>query len=174
MFEANTQTLTDQLPSVDHITFERIDPAYRRVSLITVMIIMLILLISFGVALYLIEGLRTPVFVWIFVTIWTLITVFWVYLVYQDYHTTGYAIRDKDLVYKSGIFYRNMVVVPFNRVQHCEISQGPVSRYFGLSSLTVYTAGGSSSDVDIDGLTTENAYKLKQFLTTKISVDEEE
>ena len=52
------------------------------------------------------------------------------------FHYMGYALREKDISYRSGWLWRSMVTVPFNRVQHCEIKQGLIDRRFGLSRLT--------------------------------------
>jgi uncharacterized protein len=174
MYQANTQIFVDQLPTIDDIKYENIERAHRKVSLISVGIIMSFILVAIILLTIFADDDRLTLLSYILATGWIVITTLWIYLCYQDYHTTGYAIREKDVVYKSGIFFKSITIVPYNRVQHCEISQGPVSRYFGLSSLTIYTAGGSSTEVDIDGLSTETAYKLKQYLMTKISVDEEE
>jgi hypothetical protein len=38
-----------------------------------------------------------------------------------------------------------------------------------LSSLSVYTAGDSSDDLVIKGITKKKALKIKEFITTKIN-----
>lgn len=85
-----------------------------------------------------------------------------------------YAIREKDVMYKKGLIWRTSIIIPFNRVQHAEVHQGPLDRLFSLSQLKVYTAGGSSSDLIIPGLRPHEANKLKHFILTKTSSDEEE
>ncbi|MGB4960930.1 MAG: PH domain-containing protein, partial [Saprospiraceae bacterium] len=86
----------------------------------------------------------------------------------------GYALRERDILFKSGVFFRSVIVIPFNRVQHCEIEQGPINRFFDLAVLSLYTAGGSSSDLKIPGLTMRMANNLKSFITDKVAIDEEE
>ncbi|HEY3385534.1 MAG TPA: PH domain-containing protein, partial [Saprospiraceae bacterium] len=71
---------------------------------------------------------------------------------------------EKDITYKSGWLWKSMVTVPFNRVQHCDLRQGLLDRRFGLSKLTIYTAGGQSTDLMIPGLLPETAEKLKTFI----------
>lgn len=77
----------------------------------------------------------------------------------------GYALREHDISYKTGLLFFSITSVPFNRVQHCEVSQSPLARLFDLGSVKVYTAGGSSSDLNISGLTKENAHKLREHIT---------
>ena len=86
----------------------------------------------------------------------------------------GYAIRQRDIIYKKGWLWKSVTTVPFNRVQHCDIKQGLIERQFNLSSLNVYTAGGQNSDLTIPGLEFEMAEKYKAFILKTISSDEEE
>ena len=58
-----------------------------------------------------------------------------------------------------------MTSVPFNRIQHTEVTQGPLGRLFDLAKVKVYTAGGSSSDITIVGLNEKNAHQLKDHIT---------
>jgi len=44
-----------------------------------------------------------------------------------------------------------------------------LAKIFKLSSVKVYTAGGSSSDLSVPGLTVSDAQKLKAFISKKIS-----
>jgi len=76
----------------------------------------------------------------------------------------GYAVREKDITFKSGWLWRSVTTVPFNRVQHCDLKQGMLDRRFGLSKLTIYTAGGQSTDLMIPGLLPETAEKLKTYI----------
>jgi len=92
----------------------------------------------------------------------------------KSYDYQGYAIRDKDIIYKTGIFFRSSLIIPFNRIQHCEIEQGPIDRLFGLAELSLFTAGGSGSDLKIPGLAQDRANSLKNYITNKVAQDEEE
>lgn len=74
----------------------------------------------------------------------------------------GYALRVHDIVFRTGLFWRKTTVLPFDRVQHAEVTQGPLQRRFGLSTLKFFTAGGSSVDLQIEGLLTEDAERLRE------------
>jgi membrane protein YdbS with pleckstrin-like domain len=43
-----------------------------------------------------------------------------------------------------------------------------VSRYFGLAKIQIFTAGGSSSDLEIPGIEKEQAENIKQLVMGKI------
>ena len=79
----------------------------------------------------------------------------------------GFSIREKDVIYKSGLIFRKIIHIPFNRVQHCEVNQGILDRYLGLAKLKIYTAGGSKSDLTIPGMKNEDAMNLKSFILKK-------
>jgi membrane protein YdbS with pleckstrin-like domain len=79
----------------------------------------------------------------------------------------GYALREHDIAYRSGLFWRKVVVLPFNRVQHVEVASGPLQRRFGLATLKFYTAGGSSVDLKIEGLLAPDAEKLRAHILAR-------
>lgn len=91
-----------------------------------------------------------------------------------EFKKKSYALRQKDIIYEKGLFWRSSTVIPFNRVQHCEVSQGPIDRFYNLSELKIFTAGGASSDLTIGGLLPETANRIKDFIVTKTVLDEEE
>ena len=79
----------------------------------------------------------------------------------------GYALRERDIAFKSGLLWRSVTVVPFNRVQHAATGSGMLDRNFGLATLTVFTAGGSSGDLHIAGLGAERAERLRTYVVAK-------
>lgn len=85
-----------------------------------------------------------------------------------DVRRRGYVVRDKDIVYKSGVLWRSVKAVPYNRVQHAETASGPVDRRFDLARLTIFTAGGSGGDVQISGLDGELAERLRAHIVGKL------
>ena len=80
----------------------------------------------------------------------------------------GYAVRDKDIVYKSGVFWRSVTTIPFNRIQHVEKSSTPLDRKFNLATLQLFTAGGTGGDLNIHGLPAKTAEKLRTFILNKV------
>ena len=84
----------------------------------------------------------------------------------------GYLVRENDISFQRGIIIFKSISIPFNRIQHVEVNQGIMAKMFHLSSVKIYTAGGSSSDLSIPGLPVNDAQKLKAFLSEKISAHE--
>jgi len=74
---------------------------------------------------------------------------------------TRYLLRELDVHVQRGLWWRKTTSVGINRVQHLELTQGPLERMLGLSRLILYTAGGIQSDLVIPGLATKTAAQLK-------------
>lgn len=88
-------------------------------------------------------------------------------LALMQFRVKTYALREQDVAYRSGLVFRKTVLLPFNRVQHMEVTSGPLQRKFGLASLKFFTAGGASVDLKISGLESAEAEKLRAFILSK-------
>lgn len=80
----------------------------------------------------------------------------------------GYALRDRDILYRSGVFWHTVSAIPFNRIQHVEKSSTPLDRRFNLSTLQLFTAGGSSGDLKIHGMPAAVAEDMRTFILDKV------
>lgn len=170
LFE-NSPVNISALPSTENITFNKLASGFLWVMIIRSNIFYILLSIGSGVFLFIKNdfGLNT----WLYIIIgWFL---FWVYIniiIPLKYHKKGYVVRERDVIYKSGLWWRKKIIIPFNRIQHCEVQQGPFSKIFGLRSLTVFTAGGGNSDLKIAGLPEDQAEDLKEFVLAKITSED--
>ena len=81
----------------------------------------------------------------------------------------GIALRAHDMAFRSGLYWQKTVMLAFNRIQHVEVSSGPLQRKYGLASLKFFTAGGSGVDLKVDGLTRERAEQIRSFIIEKSS-----
>ena len=79
----------------------------------------------------------------------------------------GYVVREKDLLYKSGVLWRSVRAFPFNRVQHTKLHSNPLDRRFGLASLSVFPAGGGLGN-QVRGLGRETAERLRVYISERI------
>ncbi|MDE2878972.1 PH domain-containing protein [Candidatus Palauibacter soopunensis] len=79
----------------------------------------------------------------------------------------GYVVREKDLLYKSGVLWRSVKAFPFNRVQHTKLHSNPLDRRFGLASLSVFPAGGGLGN-HVRGLGRETAERLRVYVSERI------
>jgi membrane protein YdbS with pleckstrin-like domain len=84
----------------------------------------------------------------------------------------GFALREKDILYRRGYLVNKTTVVPFNRIQHASISRDVLDKMLKISSLNIFTAGGSGSDIIIPGLAPDLALRLKEALAVKLTENE--
>lgn len=82
-----------------------------------------------------------------------------------------YRVEDDELRIEYGVLVRKRSFIPRHRIQVIDISSGILQRMFGLVSLNVQTAGGSTPGATINALTREEAEWIKETLSRD---DEEE
>jgi len=89
-------------------------------------------------------------------------------LVWIEARYRAWALREHDLVYRSGVVVQSTVILPLARIQHVETVSGPLERAFGLVRLNCYSAGGLSTDLVVAGLERTTAERVRQYLLGRI------
>jgi hypothetical protein len=59
------------------------------------------------------------------------------------YRLWRYELREQELEIQYGLLVIRRLLIPLVRVQHVDTRQGPLARWFGLSAVTVATAGST-------------------------------
>jgi membrane protein YdbS with pleckstrin-like domain len=93
-------------------------------------------------------------------------------IVHLAFPKKGYLLREHDVSYRSGLLFYKLTTIPFNRIQHVEVSQNMIEKSFGLASVKVFTAGGSVSDLSIPGLLPDQAHQIESYLLSKVGKHE--
>lgn len=155
-----------QLPKFEEVPFLSLQKSYWKVILINLFIVFLLLTIGLGFALLKIEEL-VEYQLGISIAFGLLILIF-IFFSHLSFKKKGFAFRDHDVLFRYGIIATNTIVIPYNRIQHVALHEGIVSRYFGLAKIEIFTAGGSSSDIEIPGIEKVQAENIKQLLMGKI------
>ena len=89
----------------------------------------------------------------------------------REFARTRYRLDPDGLQIARGVFWRGVTHVPRSRVQHTDVSQGPLERRYGLGTLVVYTAGTDHARVSLPGLAWETAVALRDELRLDRSDD---
>ena len=82
----------------------------------------------------------------------------------KAYAYKGYAVREHDITWRSGIIFPKTVTIPFCKVQQVSIRQNPVSRMFGLYAVDIVNGAQMLAETVIPGLTREKAEEIKSLL----------
>lgn len=85
-------------------------------------------------------------------------------LIRRSYRAWRFALTPTELIVSFGVFWRVKRYIPRPRIQHVDISSGPILRMFGLVELSLYTAGSLGAVVEIPGLPPREAEALRQAL----------
>ena len=89
----------------------------------------------------------------------------------RKYRRWGYAMgTDRLRIVRGYMFFRD-TVVPFGRIQHIDVDQGPLDRRYGLAKLTVHTAGNHNSTVALPGLVHTDALAMREAIRAAIRQD---
>ncbi len=80
----------------------------------------------------------------------------------------GYQMSADRLRVVRGILWNSDTVVPFGRVQHIDLDQGPIERFFGLGTLTLHTAGSHNASVHLPGLEHSLASDMREEIRAHI------
>ena len=167
MTDAFKNIAVTSFPDITKVDFKSIENQYLKVILINTFVAFLVLFLVICLGDY--KGLFKLIenTIWIYLT-FTLCFVFTLLIKTIEFKKRRYVVREKDISYKKGVLFRSITTVPFNRIQHVEIDEGPISRFLGLVSLRVFTAGDSSDDLKISGLLKQEATQIKEFISNKI------
>lgn len=156
-----------ELPKYQEVPLQPLHPDYWKVMLLSRIIFFIVLGIATGIVLFFNDEIRE---FWGYFAL-ILLVLFSVSLVFGKlgFNRKGYAFRQHDVLYKSGIVSETTTIIPFNRIQHVAMHEGVFARMFGLASIGIYTAGGGDSDIEIPGIEKDRALQIKQLLMSKLT-----
>jgi membrane protein YdbS with pleckstrin-like domain len=80
----------------------------------------------------------------------------------------GFALDDRELHIAHGWLTRVHTIVPIGRVQHIDLTQGPIERGCGVATLVLHTAGTDHSLVTVPGLAREQAEAVRDRIRSAI------
>jgi membrane protein YdbS with pleckstrin-like domain len=75
-----------------------------------------------------------------------------------------YRVDEVGITIQDGVFWRAWSAVPRVRIQHTDVSQGPLQRRYGVAELKLYTAGSRYTRIDLPGLEHSVALALRDEL----------
>jgi membrane protein YdbS with pleckstrin-like domain len=87
------------------------------------------------------------------------------------YRHAFYRVGDQGIEIRRGVHWRVVITVPRSRVQHTDVSQGPLERAHGLGTLVIYTAGTGYARVHLPGLAYERALRIRDHLLPRENGD---
>lgn len=151
-------------------TLSPVEPGYKQVLRVRAMIFWLPLLIAAIIA-DLVFLLPTPFYGLPSVGIAFLAAMAILVVPSRRYQRLGYALHPTLLQVVRGWLFHADTMVPLVRVQHIDVTRGPLDKMFGTADLVVHTAGTHNSVVVLPGLAPERAAEIRDEIRRHIRSD---
>ena len=103
---------------------------------------------------------------WAGVAVMVVVAAWAAWLIPRQVRAMGYALTDDHLLWRKGIMFRRICVVPYGRMQYVDTSQGPLARALGIAEVKLHTAAATTDDT-INGLPVGEAERLRQVLSER-------
>lgn len=87
------------------------------------------------------------------------------------YSRWRYVVGDDWLELRHGVVVHSRSWVPWFRIQHVDVEQGPIERRLGLVHLVVHTAS-ASTDATIPGIAVGEAEQVRSLILSRVGTDD--
>ena len=149
---------------------EPVAPGYRNVLRVRMLITWVILWIAAAVAdRMLLDGYRAQGLLTYGLPIIALVTV--AIAPERIYGRLRYRLTERLLQVVRGWLFHVDTVVPLVRVQHIDVTRGPLDKMFGTAALVIHTAGTHNSIVTVPGLPPERAAEIRDIIREHVRTD---
>jgi uncharacterized protein len=85
------------------------------------------------------------------------------------HRAASYELSDIAIEIRTGVLFKNVMTVPRSRVQHTDVTQGPLMRRYGVATLVIHTAGTQHAKVSLHGLSREHADAIRDRLIAHVA-----
>lgn len=76
----------------------------------------------------------------------------------------SYRVDPRGIRVCDGVWWRTETDVPRSRIQHTDVTQGPIERLYDIATLVIHTAGTEHSQVVVQGLSKSVAFRIRDNL----------
>lgn len=101
-------------------------------------------------------------------TVWLVVFVFLAVITYKwpelHHRHLSYRVDESGVRIRQGVLWRKVISIPTSRVQHTDVSQGPLQRRYDIATVTVHTAGTEGASIALSGLEHGVARRLRDHL----------
>ena len=164
---ANEEVSVNSLPQASTVSFTPLYQGYALIRLTVLLVFYGVLSLAALVVVVLSAELRAFLFTAygvLSVILLMLLLTFIAWFLYVATKAIHYSIRQHDIILKSGVFWKKEVIQPLKRVQHVELTRGPIDERYGLANVRLFSAGTAMSTFRIHGVEHAIAIRIKQFV----------
>lgn len=168
----NKEIDIQELPKIEDLQFNKIEKSYMFILLWRILLPAFIIN-GIGLFFYFTGKTNIPAnAIFYALTGLNFLILIRILIVLISFKVRAYALRDRDITYQRGLLVFKQTTVSVNRIQHIELTQSVLMKWLNLTTMKIYTAGGSQSDISISGIKKEKGEEIKELLTKKLSQHE--
>lgn len=169
----NSPSLCDDILPYNKLRFEPVDKNYIKVVYVRLLLVYVILM-ACALFILLIEAESMPLMLIGAELVLAAAFVANMAFVRKIYSFKGYRLSEKDISYRSEIFFPKVTTIPFCKIQQVSVRRNPVTSIFGLYYIDVINGSQSiTSQMTIPGLSREKTEELKSLILANTCCDEE-
>lgn len=161
--------LIEDLKPIDELDYTHIEARYRNVQMILTVLGYLLLAVVALSFLLLDDRIWFEAVEFVIAIAMTLNLI----ILRKAWECKGYALRENDITYRSGVVFHKTTTIPYNRLQQVSIKQNPVSKMFRLYAVEIVNGAQGLASLTIPGLTEEKANQIKGILIERLRNDQD-
>ena len=162
--------VSDRASGWDGARLQHVEPGYRHVLRLRLLVLWLPLSVAALVADN--AALSETPFYGLTSAVVVLIAILVIAIAPQRiYRRLRYGLTERLLQVVRGWLFHTDTIVPFVRVQHLDVTRGPLDKMFGTATLVVHTAGTRNSIVTVPGLAPDRAAEIRDIIREHIRTD---
>jgi membrane protein YdbS with pleckstrin-like domain len=159
----------------ENLSWTPLEPGQLRAMRISAAILSLIIaVVAIGAALIVYHAIEPRYALYVFLPIALICAgLFWLVVIApaRRFQNWGYCRLGNELHIAHGTLTHIETSIAFHRVQHIDVSQGPIERMCGVMRLVLNTAGTMNSRISLPGLSRETAEALRDEIRAHIRAD---
>ncbi|HBF45866.1 MAG TPA: hypothetical protein DDW91_05050, partial [Shewanella frigidimarina] len=156
----------DEYIQLTELPLSNIDPNYPKLLLIISSVVAVIIITVLSAFLLITKPLPLTIASVGLVSAMILAVVV-IKLIHLKAHKITYGLFKHEMVFREGLFWVSTTALPYTRLQHVNLSQGPLERKYNLVTLKCFSAGSGLAEIDLPGLNADLAEHLRQPLLSQ-------
>ena len=160
----------DEYIQLTELPLSNIDPNYPKLLLIISSVVAVIIITVLSAFLLITKPLPLTIASVGLVSAMILAVVV-IKLIHLKAHKITYGLFKHEMVFREGLFWVSTTALPYTRLQHVNLSQGPLERKYNLVTLKCFSAGSGLAEIDLPGLNADLAEHLRQHLLSQAAAN---
>lgn len=160
----NRQMMLEHTDRVEDLVFTPLEPQFIKAQFVTTLLVYLVLM-GLSLLILLIDSYDHRYLATLILESCLLVAmIINLCLLPKAYRFKGFAIREHDITYRTGIFFPKTLTIPFCKIQQVSTSQNPITRFLGLYAVDIVNGAQLLSSLRIPGLSETTALAIKSHV----------